>query len=81
MTKSQALGSFIGNSIGYATGALATSVIETSGSLATGVAEGYGAGRAGASWAELRAQANKVPMTPMPPRSAPIKVGRARATA
>ena len=45
-TKSQAFGRLIGNSIGYAAGATATSVIEVSGSLYSGTKDGYGAGRA-----------------------------------
>lgn len=74
-TKSQAFGTFIGNTIGFAVGQTATSVIEVSGSLYTGTKDGYSAGRAGLTFAELRAAATfSAPALPAPAVETPVSI-------
>lgn len=76
-TKSAAFGTFIGNTIGFAVGQTATSVIEVSGSLYTGAKDGYSAGRNGLTFAELRAAATNfgpAPVLPAPVAETPVSI-------
>lgn len=77
-TKSQAFGSFIGNTIGFAVGQAATSVIEVSGSLYTGTLDGYSAGRNGLTFKELRAAQlaaqSGAPSLPAPAPASPVSI-------
>ena len=81
-TKSQAFGRFIGNSVGYAAGAAATSIVEVSGSLYTGTKDGYSAGRAGLTFAELRAATTfAAPALSAPVVETPVSIAIKRKTA